>query len=239
MNDGILLNGVITITGGAGYLALLPRLLQRRETRAQAAQALFVFAVGAHLALAGLRQIVAAAAQSSPDRLIVQALGIGVVHVDITLYYLSAIVAALTVIALAFLAAELAGKPQRAVQAGFVLTALAAFGLTLLFLSPLEGPSVSYWGSDWRVADTGASHLLATLLGVPAAVAIVVMLRARQMPMLAFAALVYYGALIPDALGLSDIAFMVARIAAASSALLAWEALRVPAVVSLPAPAEV
>lgn len=239
MNDGILLNGVITLTGGAGYLALLSRLLQRRETRAEAAQAAFVFAVGAHLALAGLRQIVAAVAQSSPDRLIVQALGIGVVQIDLTLYYLSAIVAALTVIALGFLAAELAGKPRRAVQVGFVLTLLASVGLTLMFLSPLEGPDVSDWGSDWRAADTGVSLFLAALLGVPSILAIVVMLRARKMPMLAFAALVYYGALIPDALGLSDIAFMVARIAAASSALLAWEALRVPAAVTLPAPAEV
>lgn len=238
MNEGILLNGVITLTGGAGYLALLPRLLQRRGERADAAQAVFVFAVGANLLLAGLRQIVAAGAQSSPDRLLVRALGLGLTQIDITLYYLAAVVAALTVISISFLAAELAGKPQRAVQVGFALTILAAFGLTLMLLSPLDGPVVSYWGSDWRMADTGVSRLLATLLGLPAAGAVAVMLRTRKLPMLAFAALVYYGALVPNALGLSDVAFMVARIAAASSALLAWEALRVPHAVPIATLAE-
>lgn len=239
MNDGILLNGVITLTGGAGYLALLPRLLQRRGTRTQAAQAVFVFAVGAHLLLAGLRQIVAAGAQASPDRVFVQALGIGLTQIDVTLFYLASIIAALTVISLAYLACELAEKPLRAVQVGYALTCLAAVGLTLMFLSPLEGPIASYWGSDWRVADTRVSLLLAALVGLPALGAIALMLRTRKMTMLAFAALVYYAALIPDAVGLSDIAFMVARIAAASSALLAWEALRVPHTVPPLAPAEV
>lgn len=235
VQDGILLNGVITLTGGAAYLILLPRLLARGGGRAESARAMFFFLVGAHLALAGLRQLVAAGAQA-PSAFIAT-LGVDLLRLDVALFYLASLVGGASVIALAYLAFELAGKRRVALAVGLGLGVVASLAFALLLRAPLSGPHASAWGSDWRVESLGVSLLLASLAALPALVSIALMLWTRRMTMLACAALVYYAALIPDALGLAGIPFMVARVAAASSALLAWEAVRIPAAVTIAAPA--
>lgn len=224
MNEGILLNAALTFAGAAGYLAILERALHAPRTPARDATALFVFAVGAHLFLASLRQVVAYASQTAP----------ALVALDATLFRIVSVVGALGVIPLVMLAAEAAYERGIALGLGWTLAIVSAFGLTLFLAGEITGPHASAWGSDWQIVDAGTRTLVPLAVGLPAMLAAVLLhTTSSQFPdpqgsqgrRLAIAAMVYYLAMVPDAMGLEGLTFLGARAVAAASALVAWTAL--------------
>lgn len=228
--DGIVLNGVITMTGGVAFLALVPRLLARPATdRTTGALALFFTAVGLHLSLAGLRQLVAYA-WLTPE--VAARIRLDLVSADFSLFLVTSAVGAVTVLPLAYYACAHAA-PGRARLATTVLAFLAIACLGLFLASPMTGPIPSRWGSEWEVASLLPRALLGVAVAAPAGVSIVVLVRRRDRVArtIGLCALVYYAAIVPDAIGLTGVVFIAARIAAASAVLLAYEATRRPFVV--------
>lgn len=227
MNEGVLLNATISLTGGVAYLILAAR---SSGAGADRARWLFTTFVGIHLALAGVRQAVAFMSMS--DASILSTLPVDLVALDLAIFRVTTVVGAVTIVPFAYAAAQLAA-PQWSRAVAVFLGGLAISGLTLYFLADLSGPHASTWGSDWEVHGTIARAVLVAEIALPAVAAILVHLRARgptaqRERALGLAALVYYLAIVPDALGMTGAAFIVARLAAASSVVFAWDAFRLP-----------
>lgn len=225
MTEGVLLNATISLTGGAAYLILAMRCDPSGQERARW---LFTTFVGIHLALAGARQLVAFASMS--DAPVVARIPLDLVAADLALFRVTTVVGALTVVPFAYAACQLVA-PRSARVVTLFLAALAASGLALFFLADVSGPHLSQWGSDWGVEGALTRAILVVELGLPAGVATLVHLRARgehahRERALGTAALIYYLAILPDALGMTGVAFIVARLAAAGSVVFAWDAFR-------------
>lgn len=226
MTEGVLLNATISLTGGVAYLVLAMRSDPSGRERARW---LFTTFVGIHLALAGTRQLVAYASMS--DAAVVDLVPIDLFAADLALFRVTTVVGALTVVPFAYAACHLVA-PRWAGIVTLFLAGLAASGLALFFVADVSGPHLSQWGSDWDVEGTLTRALLILEIGLPAGAATWIHLRARgedahRERALGTAALIYYIAIIPDALGMTGVAFIVARLAAAGSVVFAWEAFRV------------
>lgn len=226
MTEGVLLNATISLTGGVAYLILATRCDPSGRERARW---LFTTFVGIHLALAGTRQAVAYASMS--DAPVVARIPIDLFAADLALFRVTTVVGALTVVPLAYAACQLVA-PRAARLVTLFLAALAASGLTLFFLADVSGPHLSQWGSDWDVEGMLTRVLIIAEMGLPAGVATVIHLRAngeraQRERALGTAALIYYLAILPDALGMTGAAFIIARLAAASSVVFAWDAFRI------------
>lgn len=225
--DGILLNGAVTMSGGAAFLALAAREIQHRSSREDDARVLFLAFVGMHLTLAGARQFVAYG-NLVPTALTAR-IPLDMVTLDHTLFLVTTVMGAFTVAPLAFLACE-SRAPRWSIHVGYLVSALTAFGLALFFASDLRGPIPSRWGSEWEVGSSLVNGFLGAAVAIPASLSVYILLRAPEAATRTFAlaALVYYGAIVPDALGLTGLSFVLARVAAAGSSLVAWEAMRRP-----------
>lgn len=220
---GVLLNAAISLTGGVAYLVLAARCTSAGPERARW---LFCTLVGIHLALAGVRQGIALAAISPTSA--AHALPIDLVAADLAFFRVTTLVGALTAIPLAYAACQLVA-PRHTRLVGVVLGALALSGLAAFFLADVTGPHLSEWGSDWEIQGPLTRAVVALALGLPATTAIVVHLRARGPTMhreraLGVAALLYYVAIVPDALGMTGVLFILARLVAVSSVVVAWDA---------------
>lgn len=230
MYDGVLLNGAVSVAGGAAFLMLVPRQLARDEGRTGEARALFFALVGMHLALAGFRQLVAFGALAPTE--IAARLPVDAVTLDRTLFLVTTTAGAFTVAPLAFLACE-TRAPRWSLRVGFLVCALTALGLALFLVSDLRGPIPSRWGSEWETESILVRGILGAAVAIPAFLSVAALFFAPggATRTFAFAALLYYAAIVPDAMGLTGVAFIVARIVAAGSSLVAWEAMRRPLLV--------
>jgi hypothetical protein len=224
--EGMLANAAVTAFASGLFLDLAFEVRRRRvrvEPRALAAAILFGV-IGLHLALAALRQVVAFASAGSP----------AIARLEAPLFFATVIPAALTIVPLAYMATWALTGQERASRlvTGAFLTA-ATVGTILVFQQGIEGPSVSFWASEWTIVSLPARVMILLVMTIPAFAASAVLMRAgrgrldaasRRARLVGWSCLVYYAAFTFDALGEPGVWLLVERTAMAIAAIIGWRA---------------
>ena len=219
-STGILLN--VAATGiAAACFAAVGASMARRKTREghSLAGPLFFGTTALFLALAAARQVAAYAGNEALDLLLFQAL---------------LVPAGLAIVPLVHLATELVSGRRRLADAVALLFAGAALvGLVAAYVEGFSGPRVSPWGTEWTIHSALAKGLLILILTVPG-IAIGGLLyytgrrtdgeAARRARLLGVSCAVYYLVFTFDAFGLDGVPLLLARLATAATAVLAYAA---------------
>lgn len=217
MVAGALTNAAVTAFAGACYAYVGVRIL--RERRSAAATATFLLTVAALLLLGGARQVAAA---------------FGAYGLDLAIWYVAIVPAALAVVPLVYVVARLlATRGWIAPALAGALAVTATVGIAATYLGGADGPLVSEWGTDYTLRSPIAVGvvLFAILLpGLVCAVALEIVgartrgPEGRRARLLGRACGFYFLVFTADALGLDGIALIAARLALAASALVVYAA---------------
>ena len=219
-SEGILLNAAATAVAAACFAAVGASMARRKTREGQSlAGPLFFGTTALFLSLAALRQVAAYAGDVALDRLLFQVL---------------LVPAGLAIVPLVHLATQLLTGRRRAADAVALLFAGAALvGLASAYLEGFGGPRASPWGTEWTIHSTLAKALLVLILTIPGiAVGGLLLHTGRRTPgeagrrarLLGVSCAVYYLVFTVDALGLDGVPLLLARLATAATAVLAYMA---------------
>ncbi|HEX9816908.1 MAG TPA: hypothetical protein VGB18_08000 [Candidatus Thermoplasmatota archaeon] len=213
---GAFVNAGVTAFAGACYAFVGMRLSRRHQSRATQ---LFMALVALYLVLAALRQVAAGLENVSADRAIFLAL---------------LIPAGYSIVPLMVVVAKIRSeKPGLARLAMYGFLAAITIGLVFAFLGGITGPTTSDWGTDWRLNSPVARALIFLAMLLPGLVASIYLIRVgrkvgaavgRRATLLGWSCGVFYVVFTADALALSGLALVLARVLTALAATLAYVA---------------
>lgn len=224
--EGVIVNAGVTAFAGACYAVVAAAVHRRKATREPRARATVAFfaIVSAYLLLAALRQAVAYAGLANP----------ALVPYERALFLAVTVPAALAILPLVYLTTYVLTGRSRAADAVLgAFSVVCVVGLAFVFGGGIQGPDVTYWGSDWRIESAVAKVMLLVFVTLPAIAASVLLVyegsksesrNSRRVRLVGVSCLIYYAAFTADALGLEGVAFIVVRLATAGAALLGYAA---------------
>lgn len=213
---GAFVNAAVTAFAAGCYAFVGFRLARRHQSKATQ---LFMGLVALYLFLAALRQVAAGLENVSADRAIFVAL---------------LIPAGFSIVPLMVVVAKIRSeKPalERITMLGFV--SAITIGLVFAFLDGITGPTTSDWGTDWRINSPVARALIFLIMLVPGLVASMYLVRVgrslgsavgRRATLVGWSCGVFYVVFTADAVGLSGLALVLARLLTALAAMLAYVA---------------
>lgn len=217
---GILLNAAATGVAALCFAAVGVSMARRKTREGQSlAGPLFFGTTALFLALAALRQVAAYAGEAA---------------LDLLLFQILLVPAGLAIVPLVHLATQLLTGRRRAADAVALLFAGAALaGLASAYLEGFGGPRASPWGTEWIIHSALTKALLVLIFAVPG-VAIGALLvytgrrtggeTGRRARLLGVSCGVYYLVFTFDAFGLDGVPLLLARLATAATAVLAYAA---------------
>lgn len=219
-SEGILLNAAATAVSAAGFAAVGVSMARRKTRDGHSlAGPLFFGTTALFLALAAARQVAAYAGNEPLDMLLFQVL---------------LVPAGLAIVPLVHLAAQLLwGRRPVADAVALLFAGAALVGLASAYLEGFSGPIVSPWGTEWTIHSRLAKVLLILILTLPG-IAIGGLLlytgrktegeAGRRARLLGVSCAVYYLVFTFDAFGLDGVPLLLARLATAATAVMAYAA---------------
>lgn len=213
---GAFVNAAVTAFAAACYGFVGLRLVRRGHARATS---VFLGIVALYLFLAAIRQIAAAVEN---------------VEVDRTVFLVLLVPAAYTIAPLMVVAGRLASDNPNLARGLMVASLLAStVGLGFAFAGGITGPTTSAWGTDWRLNSAVARGLLLFVILLPGLVTSAYLVRVgrrvsaapgRRAVLLGWSCGVFFVVFTADALALSGLSLVLARLITALAALLAYTA---------------
>lgn len=224
--EGILANAAVTAVAGFAHLVVAGAILDRKtggERRALVVVCFYAL-VGVHLLLASLRQAVSFMSIEWPH----------LAPLEAAVFYVSAVPAALAVLPLVYIGTfATSGDEQASRVVTGALATIISLGVFLLMWGGIEGPVMSEWGSEWIITSFGARAMLFLFVTLPMLLASALLIRVsrqldgearRRVGLAGLSFLVYSFAFTLDALGLTGVALLAARIVMGSAAMLGYAA---------------